>query len=677
MLRRHAFLALAVLGFWLAMRLAVAGVLPPWAAVACVSVTALLVVHRNRVLLLGTGIGLPFLGIGGLVDPWETHYAEVAREMIIRRDFISPWWANEGWFRTKPVLTFWLEAVSMLLFGARTGADEVLANGAHPEWAVRFPHFVLALAGSYFLASGVSAVAGKRAGFFAALVLWTMPGFALLSHQAMTDMPLVGGIAASLGLSLRALTTEEDETTEKGPWLAAAIALAVLPQLAAILLSHRLTAGDPNVCGLPGQPDCAVLAVAHPRLRPLVQIGLWVGPAGWLAVRAYEEKRAARLSALAAWAAAAIATMAKGPVGLVIPAAGVLAVFLLRPRSCVTYLRRLEVPTGLALVVVLVAPWYLAIYARHGRAFLDELVVRNMLGRTLDHLHDTNEGEDTGIRYFVRQLAYGTFPWCGILPLALLQRVRRRPVASALFAGAAVAGFVLITLMKTKFHHYMLICLPPLAALAGMWLASNRPRFTYRVPFGRRARWTLLLGLVSAAIVASVGHDIASSPARFAWLLTYRYARTWPSTHAFAGIFLVVTVITVAAALALGRRHLVACALAVILVDMYLPRCAEDGGQRDLLIAYYRDRPAPRPLIAYQLNWKGENFYTGNNVAIFVRSGAPLSKYLAKRRADGERTFYFETEIGRREILRRELGADWTISDVAKNAEFIIVKATI
>ena len=672
MLRRHAFLLLGVLGFWLAMRLAVAGVLPQWLAIACVSGTALVVVHRNRVLLLGTGIGLPFLGVGGLVDPWETHYAEVAREMIVRRDFISPWWANEGWFRTKPVLTFWLEAASMLLFGVRTGPDAVLGTAtgsltsAHPEWAIRFPHFVIALAGSYFLASGVSAVAGKRAGFFSALVLWTMPGFALLSHQAMTDMPLVGGIAASLGLALRALTTDEEETTSKGPWLAAAIALAVLPQLAAIVFSSRLTAGDPNVCGLPGQPECAVLAVAHPRLRPLVQAALWLGPAGWLTLRAYEEKRAARLSAIAAWAAAAIATMAKGPAGLAIPAAGVVAVLLTRPRDVFAYLKRLEILTGLALIAVLVAPWYLAIYARHGRGFLDELVMRNMLGRTLGHLHDTNEGEDTGVRYFVRQLAYGTFPWCGILPLALLQRVRRRPIASALFLGSALAGFVLITVMKTKFHHYMLLCLPPLAALAGMWIASAKSR--------RRRRWPIVLALGAAALVAYVGYDIQASPARFIWLLTYRYSRVWPSTHAFAIVFLV---LAVAAALAFGRRHLVACALAVILLDMYLPRCAADGGQRELLTAYYRDRVAATPLIAYQHNWKGENFYTGNNVAIFVRSGAPLSKYLAKRRQAGERTFYFATEIGRREILRRELGADWTISDVSKNAEFIVVRASI
>ena len=40
--------------------------------------------------------------------------------------------------------------------------------------------------------------------------------------------------------------------------------------------------------------------------------------------------------------------------------------------------------------------------------------------------------------------------------------------------------------------------------------------------------------------------------------------------------------------------------------------------KRAVMEAYYGDRGASHrtPLVAYQLNWKGENYYTGNNVAI-------------------------------------------------------------
>ena len=138
-------------------------------------------------------------------------------------------------------------------------------------------------------------------------------------------------------------------------------------------------------------------------------------------------------------------------------------------------LLRLEILTGLAVVLVLVAPWYLAVFARHGRVFIDELVMRHMLGRTLDHLHDTNGADDVGIAYFVRQLGYATFPWSGIALVAALAAPShddgsRRGRARALLFGATLFAFALVSSMGTKFHHYGLVVLPGAAMLAGMWL---------------------------------------------------------------------------------------------------------------------------------------------------------------------------------------------------------------
>src|SRR5690606_2209259 len=73
---------------------------------------------------------LPFLGAYGLWDPWETHYGEVAREMLSRDDWISLWWAQEDWFWSKPILIFWSEALSMGALGVDFHPD---ANPAHPE----------------------------------------------------------------------------------------------------------------------------------------------------------------------------------------------------------------------------------------------------------------------------------------------------------------------------------------------------------------------------------------------------------------------------------------------------------------------------------------------------------------------------------------------------------------
>jgi 4-amino-4-deoxy-L-arabinose transferase-like glycosyltransferase len=740
--------------FWLVLRLAVRGVLPTLLVAVMAPLAVLLLVaslfhagvalgplatdesgnerpllrrHGFWVVATGAIVGLPMLGAFGLLDPWETHYAEVAREMIERRDFISPWWAHEGWFMSKPVLTFWLEAGAMVLLGVRTGPDEVLTGAAgafaRPEWAIRLPSFLLALCGSYLLYHGVSRTCGRRAALLGGVALWTMPGFALLSHQAMTDMPLVACVAGSLGLLLRALSTNDAVGVTRhdvrvfgrsfeihaGHALAFAFSLIMALQIVGLVLAHlsvdasgwhlgpdRLVAGSPHACTLPGQPACSAVTLAHPRLTPGLQAWLWALGATFIATRIARETRVARLFALGAWGLAAVAAMAKGPAGLAVPA-GAALLYALSVRS-LRPLLRLEIPLGLLVALAAIGPWYLAVYARHGRVFLDELVLRHMLGRALDHLHDTNDGEDVGIAYFVRQLGYATFPWSGVAIGAALGIPKeddrsRRGLAKVVLFGAACLSFALVSAMKTKFHHYVLVALPPLAMITGSFLDE---RIAASARGTQRRTWAILLALAAACVVALVARDLVATPARFALLLTYRYSRQWPSTVAFATVIGAAGAASGVATAALASSRLrakstavlcgAALALSFVLLDAYLLGCADDGGQRAVVTAYYRDRAersvgdASGPLVAYQLNWKGENFYTGNALAIFVSSGAPMRTHLDARRARGERTVWFVTERGRVAALRAELGAVAAFAELTDRQvsdEFTLVRAEL
>lgn len=733
--RPAALLVACALLVWLVLRLAVRAALPLWAISVLAPAAALALVaavfragvvlgplaldesgaprplarrHGFWVITLGVVTALPLLGAFSLIDPWETHYAEVAREMIERHDFVSPWWANEGWFMSKPVLIFWLEAAAMLLLGARTGPDQVLAGAAsaaaRPEWALRLPAFVLAVLGAYVLYNGVSRTCSRRAGAFGALALLTMPGYALLSHQAITDMPLVASVAASTGFLLRALDARDEAhvarwsvrggsytlTFHAGHVMALLLVLLVLPQLAAVTAGHvhldasglhlgadRLVAGSPHACTLPGQPACARVPLAHPRLQPIVQALLWLPVLPWLAARLATETRASRLFAVAAWTAAAVGAMAKGPAALVIPAAAALTA--MAARRSLRPLLRLELLAGLAVVVVLVAPWYLAVYARHGRAFIDELVLRHMLGRTLDHLHDTNGGDDVGLVYFVKQLGFATFPWSGLALVAALgtasnDDASRRSQARALLFGSALFAFALVSSMGTKFHHYGLVVLPGVAMLAGTWLDE---RIAEARAAGRaRAAASAAAFVIAALVVLLVARDLALAPsdghapggaARFVHLMTYRYDRRWPGTESFAAPIGVLALAAAACGLALASRAwraraalgLAACAVlfSTLLLDGYLVQTASNGAQRGVFEAYYRVRGrSAAPLVAYQLNWKGECFYSGNHVAIFIASGAPLRTYLDARKRSGEDTVYFVTERARVPGLRSELG---------------------
>src|SRR5215210_893945 len=56
------------------------------------------------------GLNLPFVG------PDEARYAQVAREMLDRGDWITPTLGGFNWFE-KPPLLYWLEIVSYNVFG--------------------------------------------------------------------------------------------------------------------------------------------------------------------------------------------------------------------------------------------------------------------------------------------------------------------------------------------------------------------------------------------------------------------------------------------------------------------------------------------------------------------------------------------------------------------------------
>jgi hypothetical protein len=114
---------------------------------------------------------------------------------------------------------------------------------------------------------------------------------------------------------------------------------------------------------------------------------------------------------------------------------------------------------------------------------------------------------------------------------------------------------------------------------------------------------------------------------------------------------------------------------------IYLPALAPHFGQREVLLAYYQRRHGPEePLVAYQMNWKGENFYTGNHLPAFVSTGAKFTKWLKGQRKAGTKVIYFVSEHGRIGTLKSELGAGFraqTLTDKALNNKFALVRVEL
>jgi 4-amino-4-deoxy-L-arabinose transferase-like glycosyltransferase len=127
------------------------------------------------------------LGADALRDWDEATYAAVAREMLERRDWLSPS-LGDVYYPNKPPLLYWLMAAFDGLFGVR-------------EFSSRLPAALFGLLGVVGVFLVGRRLHGRQTGLLAALVLATAPQWLRFSRQAMLDVPLSASIVfAMLGL---------------------------------------------------------------------------------------------------------------------------------------------------------------------------------------------------------------------------------------------------------------------------------------------------------------------------------------------------------------------------------------------------------------------------------------------------------------------------------------------
>ena len=120
----------------------------------------------------------------GLAGPDEPRYAEVAREMFVTGDYISPRLCGCLWFE-KPPLLYWLAAVAYRLFGVN-------------EFAARLPSALAAAAAALFLFHTVAKTVSLRLGGIVSLVLVSTAIFIGYGRAAAPDMVLTASICISL-----------------------------------------------------------------------------------------------------------------------------------------------------------------------------------------------------------------------------------------------------------------------------------------------------------------------------------------------------------------------------------------------------------------------------------------------------------------------------------------------
>jgi len=163
-----------------------------------------------------------------------------------------------------------------------------------------------------------------------------------------------------------------------------------------------------------------------------------------------------------------IGALTKGPVALVVPGA-VSFLYCASRGEWTRWLKMLFNPAGLAILVVIVAPWYAYALHLHGQAFIDGFILRHNVQRFSGSL----EGHGGSAFYYLLAVPLLLLPWSGLLigALARLRAGLADPLQRFLWIWF---GFVLgfFSLSGTKLPHYVLYGCTPLFILIGLHAQS-------------------------------------------------------------------------------------------------------------------------------------------------------------------------------------------------------------
>lgn len=156
-----------------------------------------------------------WIGSYPLFTPDEGRYSEIAREMIVTHDYVTPR-LNGVAFLDKPILYYWLQASAIKLFGLK-------------ESALRFWPACLGVLGCLMTYLGGHLLFDRRTGILAAIILLTCPLYYGAAHYANLDLEVAVWISSALLCFL--IGIQSPVARQKTGFLLAAYVIAALAVL--------------------------------------------------------------------------------------------------------------------------------------------------------------------------------------------------------------------------------------------------------------------------------------------------------------------------------------------------------------------------------------------------------------------------------------------------------------
>jgi len=692
------------------------------------------------VVLVSLVVLVPGIWRYSLVDPWETHYGEVAREMLENDDWVRTTWRgtmmgepndNEG-FRSKPVLQFWMMAAGLSAIGVEDGGySGEMTDRTAIMVAIRMPFILCAIAGLTLMWWMLARLVSRRMAWLGLLVVGSTPIFCMIARNAIPDMPMTACTIGALSLFLMAIEDGDRPlaplahvTRRRIPLDARHVVLAlaggfVLLQ-AAYYLVHFASSPQLAVRGkmlapalwLPGMM-VLLLAALHRdgwlivRL-PLVLVGgviaairnepfpsrrpdqsrwrdfvdntlrTWerhsldrylvrglVFPVVWATGRTWQDtadvaERALRMEPitrgsqaymLGCFALLGTSVLAKGPPGLTV-VAGVMALYvILLGKWRALYDGAYELKRGLLLMIVIAVPWHIAMYLKDGLRFVDEYIFTHILNRAAAGV-DNSPGT---FEYYTDIIGHGMWLWAALLPGALAAAFLRSRLETregrvrfvvTLWAVVSVSVFCLV---QTKFHHYILPAIPPLALTVAFLLDD--------VASGRH-RLHPLLAALGVGIVLLMCRDLMFEPERWIEMFVFRYDRPWPHNEpwsidpsdGFLGLGLAAAIAIPLLATRFQRLGVLAVgtvglAICVWALQVYMPLAGTHWGMREAVRTYYEQRTIYGQKLVYfspqQLrdDWSGvtDRWTFETMIPDTLHEGQPMTLTIEVRKPEDER----------------------------------------
>jgi 4-amino-4-deoxy-L-arabinose transferase-like glycosyltransferase len=351
---------------------------------------------RGTVLLFLAFIAFYLYGLGHfpLLGPDEPRYAQVAREMFLRHDWITPTLGGHLWFE-KPALLYWMMIGSFKVFGVN-------------EFAARLPAAIsglLTIGAVLVIARGVMRGVEARDGFmfWSVLAAGTMLGIIVFSRAASFDIVLTMTTTWSL----------------------------------AFFLLHEFES----------------------------------------------ELRLRRVFLAGCYACVGASLLAKGLVGIVLPA-GIVGLYFLLERRLPRRGTLVSPVWGLPLVLIVASVWYLPVIRLHGWLFINQFFIQHHFARYLSNKYHHH----AAFYYYLLILPLLALPWTAFLIDGLMQaRQWFRPGAAdsaedrvrrlMIFALAWILfPLIFFSLSSSKLPGYLLPVLPAVALIIGerFWRLSAR-----------------------------------------------------------------------------------------------------------------------------------------------------------------------------------------------------------